>query len=143
MRSSRGFRRLGLTGTRWLVESGIYQEKLTARGLQCLGPNADERHEINRIIMDELVNGLFTSEAVNYFQRVVGRMKSEGCDAVILGCTEIPLILNDAIPVANARFHTAARTRGTAPRCAGWIAATVSPVDPIHSSLPATIPTLR
>jgi aspartate racemase len=91
----RGCRRLGLTGTRWLVESGIYQEKLMARGLQCLSPNADERLEISRIIMDELVNGLFTPEAVNYFQRVVGRMKSEGCDAVILGCTEIPLILND------------------------------------------------
>ena len=45
--------------------------------------------------MDEFVNGLFTSEAVNYFQSVVRRMKGEGCDAVILGCTEIPLIIND------------------------------------------------
>ena len=55
--AARGFRRLGLTGTRWLVESDVYPEKLTARGR---------------------------------------RMKDEGCDAVVLGCTEIPLIMNDS-----------------------------------------------
>ena len=59
-------------------------------------PSADERDEINRIIMDELVYGVFKPEAVAYFQRVIGRMKDEGCDAVVLGCTEIPLIMNDA-----------------------------------------------
>lgn len=91
----RRFRRLGLTGTRWLVDSDIYPQKLTARGLEHLRPNADERDEINRIIMDELVYGVFKPEAVAYFQRVIGRMKDEGCDAVVLGCTEIPLIMND------------------------------------------------
>ena len=45
--------------------------------------------------MDELVNGIFRPEAVACFQRVIERMKREGCDAVILGCTEIPLIMND------------------------------------------------
>ena len=59
-------------------------------------PNAAERDEINRIIMDELVCGVFKPEAVAYFQRVIGRMKDEGCDAVVLGCTEIPLIIDDA-----------------------------------------------
>ena len=92
----RRFRRLGLTGTRWLVESDVYPEKLTPRGLEYLRPDAAERSEINRIIMDELVNGVFEPEAVLYFERVIDRMKSEGCDAVILGCTEIPLIMNDA-----------------------------------------------
>jgi aspartate racemase len=92
---TRGFKRLGLTGTRWLVESEVYPEKLRARELSYLRPNAAEREEINRIIMDELVNGIFKPEAVAYFQRVIGRMKNEGCDAVILGCTEIPLIMND------------------------------------------------
>jgi aspartate racemase len=94
--AARGFRRLGLTGTRWLVQSEVYPDKLTARGLDYLRPSAVERDEINRIIMDELVNGLFTPAAVTYFQRVIERMKGEGCDAVILGCTEIPLIMNDA-----------------------------------------------
>jgi aspartate racemase len=51
---------------------------------------------MNRIIMDELVNGLFKPEAVTCFQRIIERMKNEGCDAVVLGCTEIPLIVNDS-----------------------------------------------
>jgi aspartate racemase len=93
---TRGFRRPGLTGTRWLVESSVYPDKLTARGLECVRPNAAERAAINRIIMDELVNGVFEPEAVAYFQSVIARMKHDGCDAVILGCTEIPLIMNDA-----------------------------------------------
>jgi aspartate racemase len=92
----RGFRRLGLTGTRWLVESAIYPEKLAARGLECVRPNAAEREEINRIIMDELVNGVVQHDAVTCLQRVINRMKGEGCDGVILGCTEIPLIINDS-----------------------------------------------
>ena len=92
----RGFRRLGLTGTRWLVESEIYPEKLSARGLQFARPSVPEREEINRIIMEELVYGVFEPEAVAYFQGVIGRLKEEGCDAVVLGCTEIPLIISDA-----------------------------------------------
>lgn len=92
----RGFRRLGLTGTRWLVESDVYPAKLAARGLAYVRPTAAERDEINRIIMDELVCGIFKPEAIGYFQQVIARMKGEGCDAVVLGCTEIPLIMNDA-----------------------------------------------
>ena len=93
--AARGFRRVGITGTRWLVGSEIYPEKFTARGLAYLRPSAEERDEINRLIMDELVYGTFTPAQVGYFQQVIGRMKDEGCDAVVLGCTEIPLILND------------------------------------------------
>jgi aspartate racemase len=92
----RGFRRIGLTGTRWLVESEVYPEKLAARGLAYLRPAAAEREEINRIIMDELVCGTFKPEAIAYFQHVMGRLQQEGADAVVLGCTEIPLIMNDS-----------------------------------------------
>jgi aspartate racemase len=92
----RGFRRIGLTGTRWLVESEVYPEKLTARGLEFVRPSAAERIEISRIIMDELVCSVFKPEAVAYHQRVIGHLKDAGCDAVVLGCTEIPLIINDA-----------------------------------------------
>lgn len=91
----RGFHRLGITGTRWLVDSAVYPDKLVARGLQYLRPNDAERDELGRIIMDELVCGIFRPEAVASFQRVMERMKNEGCDAVVLGCTEIPLIIND------------------------------------------------
>jgi aspartate racemase len=93
--SRRGFRRVGLTGTRYLVESDIYPEKLAARGLELVRPTPDERKEINRIIFEELVCGIFKPEAIALFQDVIGRMRGEGCDAVILGCTEIPLIMSD------------------------------------------------
>jgi aspartate racemase len=91
----RQFRRLGLTGTRYLVESEVYPQKLRARGLEYVLPRPDEREEINRIIMEELVYGVFKPEAVAVFQRVMARMKGEGCDAVVLGCTEIPLIMDE------------------------------------------------
>jgi aspartate racemase len=92
----RGYRRIGITGTKWLVDSEVYPEKLTARGLQYVKPSAAERDECNRIIMDELVCSQFTPQGVAYFQQVIGRMKDQGCDAVVLGCTEIPLIISDA-----------------------------------------------
>lgn len=91
----RGFRRVGVVGTRWLVESEVYPEKLAARGIGHMRPNAAEGEEINRIIMDELTYGVFKPEAVDEFRRVFTRMKAEGCDAAALACTEIPLIMND------------------------------------------------
>lgn len=91
----RGYRKLGITGTRWLIDSDVYPEKIEAEGLAWLRPTGAERDETNRIIMDELVQGVFRPEAVAAYQRVMNRMKDQGCDAVILGCTEIPLIMND------------------------------------------------
>jgi aspartate racemase len=92
----RGFKRIGITGTRWLVQSEVYPEKLAAHGLEYARPTETEREEINRIIMEELVYGVFRPQAVAAFQRVIERMKTDGCDAVVLGCTEIPLIIKDA-----------------------------------------------
>ena len=86
---ARGFKRPGLLGTKWLVASDVYPAHY-------LRADADEREEISRIIMDELVCGIFRPEALAYHQRVIGRMKQAGCDAVVLGCTEIPLIVSDA-----------------------------------------------
>jgi aspartate racemase len=91
----RGCRRLAITGTRWLIESDVYPSRLRERGLEFLRPTEAEREEINRIIMDELVYGVFKPEAVQSFQRVIARLRDEGCDAVVLGCTEIPLLMND------------------------------------------------
>jgi aspartate racemase len=105
--SARGFRRLGITGTRWLVESEVYPAALSARGLEHLRPSPAEREETNRIIMEELVYGVFKPDQVASFQRVIARMKDAGCDAVVLGCTEIPLIINDE----NAPLPTLDSTR--------------------------------
>lgn len=92
---ARGYKRIGIAGTRWLVDSEVYPEKFSARGLKYLRPTDAERDDTNRIIMDELVMGIFRPEAVAACQRLFGRMKDAGCDAVVLGCTEIPLIMND------------------------------------------------
>lgn len=93
--AQRRFRRLGLTGTKYLVDSDVYPQKLAAREIEYVRPTAAEREELNRIIFDELVYGVFKPEQIAYFQRVITRLKGEGCDAVVLGCTEIPLIMND------------------------------------------------
>jgi aspartate racemase len=126
--AAHGFRRLGLTGTRWLVESDVYPSKLAARGLDCVRPTAAERAETNRVIMDELVYGVFKPEGVAAFQRVIARMKAAGCDAVVLGCTEIPLLISDAnspLPtldstrlLARAALKRAVEREPTAPAAA-------------------------
>ena len=92
----RGWRRVGLAGTRWLVESEVYPEQLAALGLECVRPEPAERAAIDRIIMEELVYGRCKPEGIAYHQQVFTRLKAQGCDAVILGCTEIPLIMNDS-----------------------------------------------
>lgn len=103
--ASRGFRRLGITGTRWLVDSEIYPEKLSAKGIACLRPNGIERDEMHRIIMNELVFGVFERRGVDFFRSVIENFRSAACDAVVLGCTEIPLIINDgnsALPTLDS-----------------------------------------
>jgi aspartate racemase len=93
---ARGFRRLGLIGTRWLLDSTVYPEVLAARGLAWMVPTAAESCVLTRIIMDELVCGIATPQAIAACAGVMARMRAAGCDAAVLGCTEIPLIMNDA-----------------------------------------------
>lgn len=106
--SARGFRRLGLTGTRWLVESDVYPTALRRYGIDCVIPQPHERAQLGAIIMSELVNGIFDPASVAQFQTVIARLKDEErCDAVVLGCTEIPLIIHDG----NASLPTLDSTR--------------------------------
>lgn len=93
---AQGFRRLAVTGTRYTMEGPVYPQKLAASGIDYLMPEAEERERIDRIIFDELVNGIFRPESRAYLQQVIGRMKDEACDAVVLGCTELPLIIDDS-----------------------------------------------
>jgi aspartate racemase len=91
----RGFRRLGLTGTRWLVDGPVYTDVFRSRGMDLIKPTDTERDGINRIIIYELIFAEIKPESMGYFQQVIGRMAKDGCDAVILGCTEIPLLMKD------------------------------------------------
>ncbi len=104
---ARGYRRLGLLGTAWLVASAVYPDKLAAQGLECVRPSDTERDEMGRLIMQELVGGVFRPDTVERFQGYVLAHRARGCDAVVLGCTEIPLILNDN----NAALPTLDSTR--------------------------------
>jgi len=99
------FRKLGILGTEWLVKSDVYPEKIERMGFSWERPSIEEINEIGRIIMEELVYGIFKPKSVIYFQEAIGRLKEKGCDAVILGCTEIPLIIDDSnslLPTLNS-----------------------------------------
>jgi len=103
--TERGYRHVGLLGTRWLVKSDVYPAKLAPAGLELSRPTDAEREEVNRIIMDELVRGAFKAASTERLVRVIERMKADGCEAVILGCTELPLVLSDAnspLPVLDS-----------------------------------------
>ena len=94
--SQRGFRRLGILGTSWLVKSSVYPEKLIERGIEYVRPTDSERDEIGRIIMEELIYAEFKPESVAYIEGAIAEMQSKGCDAVVLGCTELPLVIDDS-----------------------------------------------
>jgi len=91
----RGQKRLAVLGTKYLMEGPVYREALKAAGIEHRVPSAEQRGRINEIIFDELVNGQFLPRSLAYFVEVIRRMKDEGCDAVVLGCTEIPLLVTE------------------------------------------------
>jgi aspartate racemase len=93
----RGFRHLGITGTKFLVQGPVYPEKLDALGIRHSKPTEPQQEEINRIIFDELVRDERKPESLAYFQQVIRELKDRGCDAMVLGCTEIPLLVNDGV----------------------------------------------
>ena len=85
---------LGILGTQYLMDGPVYSSEITAVGLKSMIPEEKDRKKINKIIFEELVNAHFTSEALVYFKGVINVLKNKGCDAVVLGCTEIPLLIN-------------------------------------------------
>ena len=96
----RDYKRLGLLGTRFLMEGPVYAEKLAATGIEHVIPGVEEREYINEVIFKELVCGRFTAEARSNFERIIAGLKEQGCDAVVLGCTEIPLLLTqESLPL--------------------------------------------
>lgn len=91
----RGFRNLGLTGTKFLVRGPVYAEKLAHLGLGLVRPAPMHQEHINDIIFDELVRGQSRIQSLFYFQQVIEDLKNRGCDGVILGCTELPLLVGE------------------------------------------------
>jgi aspartate racemase len=88
-----GYKRLGILGTKYLTESSVYPEALEEFRIEREIPDEADREKINEIIFKELVNGIFPETSRLYFNEVAEKLKARGCDAVVLGCTEIPLIV--------------------------------------------------
>ena len=90
----RGFTHLGILGTKYLMTGPVYSDALKKLGIATEIPEEQDREEIDRIIFEELVNGIFLEKSQLYFNKVIQALKHHGCDAVVLGCTEIPLIVD-------------------------------------------------
>lgn len=90
----RQFKRLAVLGTRYLMEGPVYRDALKAAGIEYRVPGAEQRECLDQIIMDELVNAEFLPRSLAYFVEIIRQFQHEGCDAVVLGCTEIPLLVS-------------------------------------------------
>jgi len=91
--NSSNYKRLGILGTKYLMEGEVYPDALHEFSIATEIPDKEDRERINDIIFKELVNGLFPERSRLYFNEVTEKLKTRGCDAVVLGCTEIPLIV--------------------------------------------------
>jgi aspartate racemase len=92
-----GYRKIGLTGTRSLVMSDVYPDAFADRDIQAVRPAADQQCELDAIIFDELVYGNFLPKSLSYLLDVMASLKDAGCDAVVLGCTELPILVADQL----------------------------------------------
>lgn len=91
-----GYRCLGILGTKYLMNGPVYPAAAERHGLTRKIPRPEDQEEINRIIFEELVYGVLREEARGFFNEVIARLKADGCDTAVLGCTEIPLLVDPA-----------------------------------------------
>jgi aspartate racemase len=89
-----GFEQLAILGTKYLVTGPVYPITLEKFNIASQIPEEDDRERIDEIIFKELVNGVFTEKSRRYFNEVIEKLKDRGCDAAVLGCTEIPLLVD-------------------------------------------------
>lgn len=103
--AARGFKRVLVLGTRYLMEGPVYRRTLQRRGIECRVPEPADRRRINELIFDELVYGHFMEPTRTYFSSVIASGQNDGADAVVLGCTEIPLLIDAAqsvVPILDS-----------------------------------------
>ena len=102
-----GLSRVGLLGTRYTMEGEFYRDRLAEHGIEAIVPAEDERAELHRIIYEELTRGIVKEGSRAYYRDVIGGLVSRGAEGIVLGCTEIPLLVKEddsPVPV----FDTAA-----------------------------------
>ena len=99
----RGIKRVGLLGTKFTMEDGFYEDGLRRYGLEVIIPDDEDRNEIHRIIFEELCRGIFKEHSKRKLIEIIGRLKMKGAEGVILGCTELPLLVKEAeIPIFDS-----------------------------------------
>jgi aspartate racemase len=99
---SRSMQKVGLLGTKLTMESDFYKSRLMVKGIECLVPELAERDYINDIITTELFKSIFKQETRNQFLEIIQKLVAEGAEGIILGCTEIPLLVKQkdtAVPL--------------------------------------------
>ena len=134
-----GRSRVGVLGTRYTMESALYPRALAARGIDSEIPAEDDRELINKIIFDELVNGVFTEQSRQEYVRIIVGLAERGCDAVALMCTEIPLLVTPADSPLPTLDSTRLLARAALPW--GWATAPCRPGAAVPSSgLPSLSP---
>jgi len=100
-----GLKKLGILGTKYLMEGPVYPSRLKDFGIETITPQEEERSRINSVIFEELVKSKFLDSSRNYFSGVIQQLKKQGCDGVVLGCTEIPLLIaqeDSELPVLDS-----------------------------------------
>ncbi|TVT16980.1 amino acid racemase [Amycolatopsis rhizosphaerae] len=117
-----GYRRVGVLGTRYLMDGPVYPEAFARRGITAVVPGPEDRAMVDRVIFGELLDGVVREESRAAYARVIGELAERGCDAVALVCTEIPLLVTPGVSplptldsprlLARAAFEVAT---GTAP----------------------------
>lgn len=125
-----GWRTVGLLGTRWTMSGPVYPQVLTPGGVTILAPDEKEQEVLNSAIFDKLCKGIFDEPTTLLFEAAIRRLKDRGAECVILGCTEIPIIIqqrNSALPVLDstrllASYAVSAALDATTLPRSGWIA---------------------
>jgi aspartate racemase len=92
---TRGMKMVGLLGTKFAMEKGFYQDALARKGITVLVPDEDDREYVNTVIYDELVAGQIRDESRAGFVTIINELAERGAEGVILGCTEIPLLVGE------------------------------------------------
>lgn len=103
--NEKGFKKIGILGTKWIINGPLYRNAFSSRGMDFAIPGEDDTGLINRAIFDELCNGIFRDETRSEFVRIISDLKNIGCDAVVLACTEIPIIItpeNSPLPTLDS-----------------------------------------
>lgn len=103
--TSHGWKRVGLLGTKWTMTGPVYARALEQRGLERITPDEPVREQLNTAIFDELCQSIFNAETTQLFVDAIEDLKARGAECVILGCTEIPLIVtetNSPLPVLDS-----------------------------------------